>query len=44
LARIFTCALRADGALRCWGSGLFGQLGNGYPASPLPVPVQWPSP
>jgi alpha-tubulin suppressor-like RCC1 family protein len=24
-----TCAVLADGTVRCWGSGIFGQLGNG---------------
>ena len=24
-----TCALAQDGTLRCWGKGLYGQLGDG---------------
>jgi len=42
----FTCGLRIDAAILCWGSdGFFGQLGRGYvlqpPAwsSPVPEPV-----
>ncbi len=37
-----TCALLADGSLRCWGSNLVGALGEGDLAMPLgPVPVAW---
>lgn len=26
----FSCALLDDGSVRCWGSGAYGQLGNGH--------------
>lgn len=36
----FSCALRAGGAVACWGNGLGGQLGNGSKQlQPSPAPV-----
>jgi len=27
----FSCAILDTGTIKCWGNGLFGQLGNGSP-------------
>ncbi|MCU0277577.1 MAG: hypothetical protein MUE31_01655, partial [Candidatus Nanopelagicales bacterium] len=36
-----TCALRANGTVKCWGFGYFGALGNGTgKGSDTPVPVR----
>ena len=35
-----SCAVLSDGMAKCWGDGLFGQLGNGSsPSSPQKTPV-----
>jgi alpha-tubulin suppressor-like RCC1 family protein len=37
-----SCALRAGGALVCWGSNFYGELGDGTLAQRLdPTPVDW---
>ena len=37
---LFTCALSSDGAVQCWGSGGYGELGNGsYANQHTPVNV-----
>ncbi len=33
-----TCALLADGVVRCWGWGVYGQLGDGTNAGQNPIP------
>ena len=33
------CALTSAGAVKCWGSGFFGELGNGANPQSSPVPV-----
>lgn len=36
----FTCARRSDGSVRCWGSNLFGQVGDGTTTGRVtPVPL-----
>jgi alpha-tubulin suppressor-like RCC1 family protein len=37
---LFTCAIRDDGTLWCWGVNDFGQLGNAGDDAPLPVQVE----
>jgi alpha-tubulin suppressor-like RCC1 family protein len=34
-----TCAVAGDAHVWCWGRDIFGQLGNGSPASDQPTPV-----
>jgi alpha-tubulin suppressor-like RCC1 family protein len=39
---VHTCAVVADGSVRCWGYNVFGQLGDGTVAdSAAPVAVAW---
>jgi alpha-tubulin suppressor-like RCC1 family protein len=35
-----TCGITVDGALYCWGSNEFGQLGNGSLVESSPIPVR----
>jgi alpha-tubulin suppressor-like RCC1 family protein len=38
-----TCALTRSGMVTCWGSNMYGQLGNaGQMTQPGPVEVQFP--
>ena len=40
LGELHTCALLASGAVMCWGSNYFGQLGNGSTAYYSSIPVR----
>src|SRR5512146_2948248 len=45
VGRQYTCAVRPDGTLACWGDNATGQLGNGTTApSVTPVEVSLPGP
>jgi alpha-tubulin suppressor-like RCC1 family protein len=39
-ATIHTCALLNDGTARCWGSNVYGQLGDGNTMTLSTVPVR----
>jgi alpha-tubulin suppressor-like RCC1 family protein len=40
VGHIHSCALTSGGAVRCWGSEDFGELGDGTSSSQQPAPVQ----
>ncbi len=41
----YTCAVRGDGTVWCFGANQYGQLGNGsYADSPIPVQATLPCP
>ncbi|MCL2825679.1 MAG: hypothetical protein FWD57_16935 [Polyangiaceae bacterium] len=40
IGSVHTCALNIEGGIKCWGSGVHGQLGTGFHDNLVPVPTQ----